>query len=46
MRNVGEHIDEYAVEAGRDREVDRRQLQIGSFDGTTFTWVGGKIDVD
>jgi hypothetical protein len=46
MRNVGEHIDEYAVEAGRDREVDRRQLQVGSFDGTTFIWVGGKIDVD
>jgi hypothetical protein len=27
MRNVGEHIDEYAIEEGRDRNVSRLALQ-------------------
>lgn len=45
MRNVGEHIDEYAIEAGRDREVSRRQLQVGDFDGTTFIWVDQAVEV-
>jgi hypothetical protein len=46
MRNVGEHVDEYAVEGGRDRSVSRRALQVGSFDAATFEWLGERLDAD
>lgn len=48
MRNVGEHIDEYAVDAPRrhHKDIDRRQLQVGSFDGVTYEWLGGALNVD
>jgi hypothetical protein len=46
MRNVGEHIDEYAVERGRDRSVGRRTLQVGTFDATTLEWLGERLDAD
>jgi hypothetical protein len=46
MRNVGEHIDEYAIEKGRDRSVDRRALQAGSFGKVTLDWLGGRLDAD
>lgn len=46
MRNVGEHIDEYAIEKGRDRNVDRRALQAGSFGKVTLDWLGGRLDAD
>lgn len=41
MRNVGEHIDAYAVDTpGRHhREVDRRQLQVGGWDGRIYRWL-------
>jgi hypothetical protein len=38
MRDVGEHIDDYAVGRGKHRDVDRRALEVGSFDGTTLRW--------
>lgn len=46
MRNVGEHVDEYAVERGRDRSIDRRALQAGTFDATTLEWLGERLDAD
>ncbi len=46
MRNVGEHIDEYAIEEGRDRSVSRLALQAGSFDTVTLDWLGGRLDAD
>jgi hypothetical protein len=46
LRNVGEHIDEYAMEKGRDRSVNRRALQVGSFDSTMLEWFGGRLNVD
>lgn len=47
-RNVGEHVDDYAVDAPRrhHKNVDRRQLQVGSFDGTTYHWLGGVLNID
>ena len=49
MRNVNEHIDSYVVES-RERHhkaVDRKGLQVGSWDDTTFTWhIDGKQTVD
>lgn len=46
MRNVGEHFDQYAVEAGHDRSVSRRYLQAGAFDGTTLLWLSGSLSID
>lgn len=46
MRNVGEHVDEYAVERGRDRSVSRRALQGGTFNATTLEWLGERLDTD
>ena len=42
MRNVGEHIDDYAVDGPRRRhkEVTHQQLQVGTWDGTVFKWLG------
>ncbi len=46
MRNVGEHVDEYAVEHGRDRSVGRRALQVGTFDATTLEWLGERLNAE
>jgi hypothetical protein len=46
LRNVGEHIDDYSREAGRDQSVRWEQIQVGGWDGTTFQWLGIKVDVD
>jgi hypothetical protein len=47
MRNVGEHIDDYVLETKRRRHpIDRRLLQVGTWDGTTFTWLKRQPDVD
>lgn len=46
LRNVGEHIDEYAIEKGRDRSVNRLALQAGSFDNVALDWLGGRLDAD
>lgn len=46
MRNVGEHVDEYAIERGHDRGVDRRALRVGRFDNTTLEWLGGDLNAD
>lgn len=39
LRNVQEHLDEYAVERGRNPAIHRSMLHSGSFDGTTW-WLG------
>lgn len=47
MRDIGEHIDDYALDRGRKRSVTRQGLQVGSWDGETFTWAaGGTIAID
>lgn len=47
MRNIGEHVDEYVVDAPRRHyaDVDRRQLQVGTWDGKVYRWIG-ELDVD
>jgi DDE superfamily endonuclease len=47
MRNVGEHIDDYAADdpKRRHRDVGRGQLQVGSWDPPVFSWVGD-LDID
>ena len=48
MRNVGEHIDDYARDnkRRRDKEVTRYQLQVGEWDGTTHKWLDQSLNVD
>jgi hypothetical protein len=48
MRNVGEHIDNYALNDPKrhHRNVKPGQLQVGSWDGTVFTWLGHQLDID
>jgi hypothetical protein len=46
MRNVGEHIDEYAVDAGDDKNISPEQLQTGSWGGSALHWLGLELDFD
>jgi hypothetical protein len=46
LRNVGEHIDEYAVGDGFDSSVKWQQLQVGGWDGSTFEWLGTALNAD
>ena len=46
MRNVGEHIDDYLLGAGRSKEVARGALQVCEWNGTVFTWLGLTLDID
>lgn len=48
MRNVGEHIDDYARDAPqrRHRNVRPGQLQVGSLDESVFEWLGHRLDTD
>ena len=46
MRNVAEHIDDYAVESTRRKHLPtpRQLLECGTFDGTLFQWLGSSLD--
>jgi len=48
LRDIGEHIDAYAIDdPERHRlEVDRKELEVGSWDGTTYEWLGVRLNVD
>lgn len=41
MRNVGEHVDDYALDSPKRRHkaIDRRQLQVGTWDGRSYRWL-------
>jgi hypothetical protein len=42
LRNVGEHIDDYATEHPKRRrhsDVPRGALEVGSWDGASFEWL-------
>ena len=50
LRNVSEHIDEYNLDAGRDRSVSRRQVQTWAMatnddGGLVWNWLGESLDV-
>jgi hypothetical protein len=46
LRDVGEHIEDYAVDKGRNSSVRWRALQVGGWDGVTFDWLGTKLNAD
>lgn len=45
MRDVLEHIDDYAVGAGRKKDIAVAQLQVATWDGTTYNWLDRKLTV-
>ncbi len=48
MRNVGEHIDDYALDDPKrhHKNINRQSLQVGTWDGTTFEWLDAKLNID
>jgi hypothetical protein len=46
MRDVAEHIDEYAIDWGKDRSVSRKSLEVASCNGVTWTWLGYEMDAN
>ena len=48
LRDIGEHMEEYAVDNPKRHvpSVDRKQLQVGSWDGTVYEWLGVKLNVN
>jgi len=48
MRNVGEHADIYAIDSPNRhvKTIDRRQLEVGEWDGTTFRWLREQLNID
>lgn len=47
MRDINEHFNEYALDAGWDQTVSRENLQVGTWDGKVWHWSQiGQLDVD
>ena len=46
LRNVVEHIDEYAIDQGRNKSMSRGQVQVGSIIGAELNWLGPRLDLD
>lgn len=44
MRDVAEHIEDYALSKGKDRTISRQSLEVGSFDGETWSWLEFEIN--
>jgi len=44
MRDVAEHIDDYAVDSGKDRNISRKALEVARCDGETWHWLGFELD--
>lgn len=45
MRNVAEHIDEYAFGEGQDSSICRKSLVVASLNGEMWKWLDFEIDV-
>lgn len=46
MRDVAEHIDDYAVDHGRDANISRKALEVSSTDGERWQWLGFEMNID
>jgi hypothetical protein len=44
MRDVAEHINDYAVDCGKDQNISRKSLEVSSTDGDTWNWLGFEMD--
>jgi hypothetical protein len=46
MRNVGEHVEDYALGRGRNKSVPSGELQVGCLDWPVYSWLGESLDLD
>lgn len=48
LRNIGEHQNEYAVDSPKRKvkTVDRKQLEVGSWNDTEYNWLGVTLNID
>lgn len=44
MRDVAEHVDDYALDGGKDRSISRKTLEVASSDGDKWQWLGFELD--
>jgi hypothetical protein len=48
LRDIAEHIDDYSVDQGKNKNIDRRYLEncMVTGGGKTWTWLGESINTD
>lgn len=48
LRNIVEHQNEYAVDSPKRKvkTVDRKQLEVGSWNDTEYNWLGVTLNID
>jgi hypothetical protein len=46
MRDAAEHIDDYAMDVGRNPRVRRQSLEVMVFDDPIFKWLHCELNVD
>jgi hypothetical protein len=46
MRDTLEHIDDYAIDQGRNRNISRRSLEVGVFSDTVLQWLDCELNAD
>ena len=44
MRNTAEHIDEYAIDGGHNKNISRKKLEVVKITDTEFEWLGYRLD--
>ena len=44
MRDVAEHIDDYAMDRGKDRSIGRESLEVSASDSQQWQWLGFELD--
>jgi len=49
LRDVAEHIDDYAIDKGRDSSIERKQLEVSCLcegeNDVTLSWLGYEINI-
>lgn len=48
FRDVAEHVDDYAVDRGKQSSISRKELEVSSLgdDGMTLSWLGHELSAD
>jgi hypothetical protein len=45
LRDVAEHIDDFAIDGGKDKNISRKSLEVAVCDGEKWQWLGFEIDI-
>lgn len=46
MRDVAEHIDDYAVDSGINKDISRKSLEVSKYNSTKFEQLGFQLDTE